>query len=41
MYIVKKIKKKKNSPSNAEDVGLIPGWGTKVPHASWPKKNKT
>ena len=23
----------KNSPSNAEDVGLIPGRGTKIPHA--------
>ena len=24
----------KNLPSNGEDVGLIPGWGTKIPHAS-------
>ena len=24
----------KNSPCNAGDSGLIPGWGTKVPHAS-------
>ena len=24
----------KNSPSNAGDVGLIPGWGTKIPHAA-------
>ena len=24
----------KNPPSNAEDVGLIPGWGTKIPHAA-------
>ena len=23
----------KNPPSNAEDTGSIPGWGTKVPHA--------
>ena len=23
----------KNPPSNAGDAGLIPGWGTKVPHA--------
>ena len=23
----------KNSPSNAEDAGLIPGQGTKIPHA--------
>ena len=23
----------KNPPSNARDVGLIPGWGTKIPHA--------
>ena len=23
----------KNWPSNAGDVGLIPGWGTKIPHA--------
>ena len=22
----------KNSPCNAGDVGLIPGWGTKIPH---------
>ena len=22
----------KNPPSNAEDEGLIPGWGTKIPH---------
>ena len=21
-----------NLPSSAEDVGLIPGWGTKIPH---------
>ena len=24
----------KNLPSNAGDVGLIPGWGTKIPRAS-------
>ena len=24
--------------STVEDVGLIPGWGTKTPHAAWPKK---
>ena len=24
----------KNSPSNAVDKGFIPGWGTKIPHAS-------
>ena len=24
----------KNPPSNAGDVGSIPGWGTKVPHAT-------
>ena len=23
------------------DIGWIPSWGTKIPHASWPKKNKT
>ena len=23
----------KNLPSNAGDTGLIPGWGTKIPHA--------
>ena len=27
----------KTSPSNAGDVGLIPGQGAKIPHASWPK----
>ena len=26
------------SPSNAGDAGWIPGWGTKISHASWPKK---
>ena len=23
----------KNPPSNAKDLGSIPGWGTKIPHA--------
>ena len=23
------------SPSNADDVGSIPGWETKIPHVSW------
>ena len=27
----------RTSPSNAEGVGLIPGQGTKIPHASGPK----
>ena len=27
----------KTSPSNAGGVGSIPGWGAKIPHASWPK----
>ena len=27
----------KTSPSNAGDVGSIPGWGPKIPHASPPK----
>ena len=26
----------KTSPSNAERVSLIPGWGVRIPHASWP-----
>ena len=34
----------KTLSSNARDVGLIPGWGARIPHASWPKnqniKNK-
>ena len=30
----------KTLPSNAGDVGLIPGQGAKIPHASWPKKAK-
>ena len=28
----------KTLPSNAGGVGSIPGWGAKIPHASWPKK---
>ena len=24
-------------PANAGDTGSIPGWGVKIPHASWPK----
>ena len=27
----------KTSPSNAGAAGSIPGWGAKIPHASWPK----
>ena len=27
----------KTSPSNAEGAGSNPGWGAKIPHASWPK----
>ena len=27
----------KNPPSNARGAGSIPGWGAKIPHASWPK----
>ena len=30
----------KTWPSNAEGVGLIPGQGAKIPHASEPKKTK-
>ena len=30
----------KTLPSNAGGVGLIPGWETKVPHASWPNKTE-
>ena len=26
--------------SNAGDEGSIPGWGTKIPHALWPKRKK-
>ena len=27
----------KTLPSSAGSVGSIPGWGAKIPHASWPK----
>ena len=27
-------------PSNAGDVGSIPGWGTKIPRATWSKDKK-
>ena len=27
----------KNPPSNVGDTGLIPGWGTKIPHACTPQ----
>ena len=30
----------KASPSSAVGVGLIPGQGTKIPHASWQRQNK-
>ena len=30
----------KTSSSNAGDVGLIPGYGVKIPHALGPKKKK-
>ena len=30
----------KTLPSNAGGAGSIPGWGAKIPHASWPKKPK-
>ena len=26
-----------SSPPNVGDAGLIPGWGTEIPRASWPK----
>ena len=26
--------------STAVGIGSIPGWGTKIPHAIWPKKRK-
>ena len=28
----------KTLPSNAGGAGSIPGWGVKIPHDSWPKK---
>ena len=31
----------KTLPSNAGGVGSIPVWGTKILHASWPKKKNT
>ena len=30
----------KTSFCNAKSASLIPGWGAKIPHALWPKKNK-
>ena len=27
----------KTLPSISGDVGSVPGWGTKIQHASWPK----
>ena len=30
----------KTSSSDAGSVGLIPGWGAKIQHASWSKKPK-
>ena len=27
----------KTSPSSAEGVGSLPGWGAKIPGASWPE----
>ena len=33
--------KTKTSPSNAEGVGSIPGWGAKIPHVSQPKNQNT
>ena len=30
----------KNSPCNAEDLSLVPGWGTKIPCASGQLKPK-
>ena len=26
---------------NAGGMGLIPGWGNKIPHATWPSKKQT
>ena len=37
MVHIKKMKKKKNHTSIEGDTGLIPAWGAKIPHASWPK----
>ena len=36
----KKKKKKKNSTSTAEDMGSIPGQGTKIPYTVWHSKKK-
>ena len=30
----------KTLPPNAGGGGSIPGWGAKIPHASWSKKKK-
>ena len=30
----------KTLPSNVGSAGLIPGWGNKITHDSWPKKLK-
>ena len=30
----------KTSLPNTRCTGSIPGWGTKIPHALWPKKNQ-
>ena len=38
------VKQLRFHASNAEGMGLIPGWGTKIPHAEWwgqKKKKKT
>ena len=29
----------KNPPSNAGDTGLVPGWGMKIPQATWYSHN--
>ena len=29
------VKQLRFHASNAEGMGLIPGWGTKIPHAEW------
>ena len=34
IHLTGKKKKKKNSPYNARDTGSIPGWGTKISHAT-------
>ena len=31
----------KTLSSRARDVGSVPGWAAKIPHALWPKKHKT